>query len=133
MESKRKAWWWVALGLNMALSGCVVGSGPCLWLQSKQAFSGHVHFREFPAADGIDTVPILELDKTQYVYTPSQSFQCLPLNDAQLVGVVEFPPDVGENSHIVVEGSVSQAVSGHEYTHFLIKVIAVLPTNTAPR
>jgi hypothetical protein len=51
----------------IALSGCVIGSGPCLWLQVRHDFSGRVHFREFPRADGIDTVPILILDKTQYI------------------------------------------------------------------
>ena len=106
----------------MVLSGCVLGSGPCLWLQAKHNFSGHVHFRDFPSSDGVDNVPILILDKTEYIYSPAQSFQCQALNDAQMVGVAEFPQNVVENSHIKLVGSVSQGVGQHEYTHFLIKV-----------
>jgi hypothetical protein len=116
------------LGVCVTLSGCVVGSGPCLWLQAKHTFSGHVHFRDFPTADGVDNVPILILDKTEYVYSPAQSFQCMPLNDVQMVGVSEFPADIVENSHLSVEGSLSQAVSKHEYTHFLINVATILPS-----
>jgi hypothetical protein len=123
-----KKWRLWSLGACMALSGCVVGSGPCLWLQAKHTFSGHVHFRDFPTKDGIDNVPILILDKTAYIYSPAQSFQCLPLNDVQLVGVSEFPQNVEENTHITVEGTVYQAVSPREYTHFLINVINILPS-----
>jgi hypothetical protein len=115
-------WRLLGLGVCVWLSGCVIGSGPCLWLQTRNHFTGHVHFREFKAADGMDTVPILTLDKTDYVYSPAQSFHCSPLNDVQLAGVAEFPQNVGENAHITVEGSLYQAVSSHEYTHFLINV-----------
>jgi hypothetical protein len=115
-------WRLILLSMCAALSGCVLGSGPCLWLQAKHNFSGHVHFRDFPSADGVDNVPILILDKTEYIYSPAQSFQCQALNDAQMVGVAEFPQNVIENSHIKLVGSVYQGVGQHEYTHFLIKV-----------
>jgi hypothetical protein len=118
-------WRLMSLGVCVLLSGCVIGSGPCIWLQARSHFTGHVHFREFKAADGVDTVPILVLDKTDYVYSPAQSFHCSPLYEVQLVGVSEFPPNVDENAHITVEGSVYQAVSAHEYTHFLINVSRV--------
>jgi hypothetical protein len=120
-------WRLISIGICVMLSGCVLGSGPCLWLQTKQTFSGRVHFRDFPTKDGIDNVPILILDKTEYVYSPAQSFHCQSLNDVQLVGVTEFPQNVGENSHISVEGTVYQGVGAHEYTQFLINVISILP------
>src|SRR5450432_4658113 len=71
----------ISAGLYVLLSGCVIGSGPCLWLQVRHDFTGHVHFREFPRSDGVDMVPILVLDKTQYMYAPPQSFHCLAAND----------------------------------------------------
>jgi len=120
------------VGLCAALCGCVIGSGPCLWLQVRHEFSGHLHFREFPQADGIDTVPILILDKTQYIYAPPQSFLCLPANDVQLVGVSEFPNSIGENSHVTVEGKVLEGVAQGQYTRFVIQVVGILPIRSAP-
>jgi hypothetical protein len=112
-------------GACIASSGCVVGSGPCLWMQMKHTFTGKLHFREFPTKTGVDTVPILILDKTTYVYDPAQSLQCLPANDLQLVDVSEFPRDVGENSHIIVDGKVLHGVGTGQYTSLVIKVISV--------
>src|SRR5258707_3715080 len=40
--------------------------------QVRHDFTGRVHFREFPRSDGVDTVPILILDKTMYIYAPPQ-------------------------------------------------------------
>jgi len=127
-----RTWRWLLIGVCAVLSGCVVGSGPCLWLQVKHTFTGKLHFREFPEKDGIDTAPILVLDKTTYVYAPPQSFQCLAANDVQLVGVSEFPRDVGENSHITVEGEVLQGVGEGQHTRLVIKVISVAPTHPQP-
>ncbi|HEY0800562.1 MAG TPA: hypothetical protein VGD54_06940 [Steroidobacteraceae bacterium] len=117
----------VSAAMYIALSGCVIGSGPCLWLQVRHDFSGRVHFREFPHADGVDTVPILVLDKTQYIYAPPQSFHCLAANDVQLVGVTEFPDSIGENTHVTVDGKVLLGVAQGQYTRFVIKVNSVLP------
>jgi hypothetical protein len=123
----------LSLGLSMALSGCVIDSGPCLWLEPvKHSFSGHVHFRDFPGTDGIDNVPVLVLDNTAYIYTPTHSHQCLAANDVQLVGVSEFPQNVGENSHVSVKGSVFEAVSGSQHTRFLINVIGIVPVGPQP-
>jgi hypothetical protein len=119
-------------GLCIALSGCVIGSGPCLWLQVRRTFTGHVHFRDFPVANGIDNAPILVLDKTVYVYSPSQSFHCLAANDVQLVGVSEFPQSVGENTHISVDGKVRQGVAAGQHTQFVIDVISVMPIGPPP-
>src|SRR6202161_137094 len=90
--------------LGMVLSGCVIGSRPCLWLQVRHDFTGHIHFREFPRNDGVDTVPILILDKTQYMYAPPQSFQCLPANDLQLVGLAGVPDRIDEGTDVLVGG-----------------------------
>jgi hypothetical protein len=111
----------------VALSGCVIGSGPCLWLQVRHDFTGRVHFREFPRADGIDTAPILILDKTQYIYAPPQSLHCLAANDVQLIGLTELPDSVGENTHVTVDGKVLEGVAQGQYTRFVIKVNSILP------
>jgi hypothetical protein len=116
-----------ASGLVFALSGCVIGSGPCLWLQVRHDFTGRVHFREFPNASGVDTVPILILDKTKYIYAPPQSLHCLAANDVQLVGLTEFPDSVGENTHVIVDGKVLEGVAQGQYTRFVIQVISILP------
>jgi hypothetical protein len=115
------------VGMCLVLSGCVIGSGPCLWLQARHYFSGRVHFREFPRNGGIDTVAILVLDKTEYVYAPPQSFQCLPANELQLINVIELPDGIGENSHVIVDGKVLEGVTDSQHTHFVINSISVVP------
>jgi hypothetical protein len=117
----------ICAGLYLLLSACVIGSGPCLWLQVRHDFTGHVHFREFPRSDGVDTVPILILDKTQYMYAPSQSFHCLAANDVQLVGMAEFPASIGENTHVIVDGKMIEGVTAGQHTGFVINVIGILP------
>ena len=118
----------ICMACSMALCGCVIGSGPCLWLQVRHDFVGRVHFREFPRSDGVDNVPILILDKTQYMYAPPQSFQCLAANDVQLVGLTEFPDSIGENTHVVVDGKMIEGVANGQYTRCVIDVIGILPT-----
>jgi hypothetical protein len=116
----------------IALSGCVHGVG-CLFLQPlKHTLTGRIHFRSFPAGDGVDNVPILVLDRTAYVYSPAQSYQCLSATDLQLVGVAEFPQDVIEGSHVRVTGRLFESTSSHEYTRFLVNVISVLPIKPKP-
>src|SRR5450755_4119762 len=83
--------------------------------------------RELPCADGIDTVPILILDKTQYIYAPPQSFHCLAANDVQLIGLTELPDSVGENTHVTVDGKVLEGVAQGQYTRFVIQVNGILP------
>jgi hypothetical protein len=122
----------IGFGMCVVISGCVIGSGPCLWLQVRHDFKGHVHFREFPNSNGVDTVPILILDKTQYMYAPPQSFQCLPANDVQLVGVTEFPNSIGEGTHVIVDGKVLEGVAAGQYTRFVISVISILPVQLKP-
>ncbi|GAC1301595.1 MAG: hypothetical protein NVSMB10_01320 [Steroidobacteraceae bacterium] len=120
------------LALILALSGCVAGRG-CLLLQPvKHTLTGRIHFRSFPAADGIDNVPVLTLDRTAYLYVPAQSFQCLSATDLQLVGVAEFPENVIENSHVSVNGSLFTAASPREHTQFLMNVKMLLPVGKSP-
>ncbi|MEA3149280.1 MAG: hypothetical protein QOD56_219 [Gammaproteobacteria bacterium] len=123
---------WVILSLWAALSGCVHGYGCLLQEPIKHTLTGRIHFREFPAPDGIDHVPVLALDKTAYVYAPAHSYQCMAATDMQLVGVSEFPETVIENSRVSVEGSIFEATSAHEYTRFLVNVTTLLPLKTTP-
>jgi hypothetical protein len=105
----------------------------CLFLQPvKHTLTGRVHFRSFPAADGVDNVPILVLDRTAYVYSPAHSYQCLSATDIQLVGVSEFPETVIENSEVSVTGALFESASAHEYTRFLMNVATLLPLNKKP-
>jgi hypothetical protein len=115
------------IGLCIVLSGCVIGSGPCLWLQVRHDFTGQVHFREFPRSDGIDRVPILILDKTQYMYAPPQSLACLPANDLQLIGVTELPSRIDEGTRVIVDGKVLEGVAQDQHTRFVIDVVSILP------
>lgn len=123
-----------ALGTCLGLCGCVFGHGQinhCLFMSPiKNSFSGRVHFRDYPAADAVDNVPVLALDKTAYVYSPAQSHLCLPVNDLQLVGVAEFPRDIIENSHVGVEGALITAVTPRQHTRFLVNVNSILPLST---
>jgi hypothetical protein len=89
--------------------------------------TGQLHFRDVPAADGMDHVPILVLDQTTHIYDPAVSHQCLAASEVQLLGVSEFPQSMGENAHIKVRGSLSQATSTHHHTRFLVKVTDFQP------
>src|ERR1700727_2810962 len=115
------------IGLSIALSDCVIGSSPCLLLQVRHDVTGNILFREFPRNDGVDTGPILILDKTQYMYAPPQSFQCLPATDLQLVGLAELPDRIDEGTHVIVDGKVLEGVAKDQYTRFVIDVVSVLP------
>lgn len=117
-----------------ALSGCVLGYGPCLVLQPvKHDFVGVVHFHDYPSGDGIDNVPVLVLDTTAYVYAPAQSHRCLPANDLQMMGFAEFPRDIGENSHVAVTGSLTEATTSRQHTSFLLNVTSILPFDARER
>ena len=123
-----KIWRLSFIGAYLGLSGCVAGYGACLFQQPvKNTLTGHVHFRDYPAADGVDNVPVLSVDRTAYIYAPAQSHLCLPANDVQLVGVAEFPQDVIENSHVTVDGVLFQAASSRQHTPFLMNVRTILP------
>jgi len=122
---------WI-LGVLVALTGCVHGYG-CLFLQPvKHTLTGRIHFKTYPAADGMDNVPILVLDRTAYVYSPAHTYQCLSATDIQLVGVSEFPENVIEDSRVSVEGRLFESTSAHEYTRFLMNVTTLLPLNKNP-
>jgi hypothetical protein len=117
-----------------ALSGCVLGYGPCLFLRPvKHSFSGIVHFRDYPGPDGLDNVAILTLDQTAYVYAPAQSTHCLAANDVQMVGLSEFPQNVVENSHVAVNGALFPATTSRQHTTFLLDVGTILPFDSRER
>lgn len=120
---------WVLVACAAA-AGCVNGYGGCLWVAPfKHTLTGRVHFRSYPMPDGIDEVPILALDHTAYLYSPAQSFSCLPAEELQLVGISEFPQSIVEGSHVSVQGTLFSAVSSHQHTRFLMNVITLLPAN----
>lgn len=125
----RRAW---ILGPLALLAGCVNGYG-CLFLQPVvHTLTGRVHFRSFPAADGVDNVPVLVLDRTAYVYSPAHSYQCMSATELQLVGVSEFPENVIENSRVSVQGRLFESTASHQYTRFLMNVTMLLPWNAPP-
>jgi hypothetical protein len=118
----------ISIATCIAASGCVLGSGACLFQQPfTHRVVGTIHFRTYGAGDEIDHVPVLSLDQTAYIYAPSLSHLCLPANDLQLVGWSEFPPDIPENTRIEVDGSIFQSASTHQYTPFLMTVRDILP------
>ena len=130
-----RLWRWIIIGTCLAATGCVHGYGACLFTQPvKHTLTGRVAFRTYPMQDGVDHVPILVLDRTAYVYSPAQSFQCQPANELQLVGISEFPQNVVENSHVSAQGKIFGATSAHDHTRFLMNVITLLPdpTNRSP-
>jgi hypothetical protein len=122
---------WVA-SLVVFLSACVHGYGCLLEQPIKHTLTGRVHFRAFPAADGVDHVPVLVLDHTAYIYAPAHGYQCLAATDMQLVGVSEFPESVIEDSRVSVEGSVFESTAPREYTRFLLNVAQLLPLKSPP-
>jgi len=125
-------WRLMIIGCCVGFAGCVHGYGGCLFLAPvKHTLTGRVHFRSFPAPDGVDNVPILSLDHTEYVYSPAQSFSCLAADELQLVGISEFPENVVEDSHVSVQGTLFGAVSSRQHTRFLMNVITLLPVNTS--
>jgi hypothetical protein len=112
----------------VAVAGCVHGYGGCLWVQPvKHTLTGRVHFRSYTTPDGVDNVPVLELDKLAYIYSPAQSFLCQSADEMQLEGVSEFPENVVENSRVSVQGRIASGVSSHEHTPFVLHVITLLP------
>ena len=109
-----------------SLSGCVLGHGRCLFLAPlKSSLTGTVHFRQFPAEHYIDRVPILSLDRTEYVYNPAQSRQCQSAHEVQLVPIADLPDDIGENAHVVAEGTLVDATQNRQHTRFVLNVASV--------
>jgi hypothetical protein len=118
---------------TLTLSGCVIGQGPCRLLEPiSTTLSGTIHFRDYPSGGGVDNVPVLALDNTANVYSPAESQTCMPVNDIQLVGWSEFPPDIIEGARIRVHGSLFAAASSHQHTRFLMNVATVTPLRAAP-
>jgi hypothetical protein len=128
------AWRSIVIGFCLIAAGCVHGYGGCLWTQPvKHTVSGRVHFRSYPTTEGMDTVPVLTLDREIYVYSPAQSVMCQGADQLQLVGVSEFPESVVEDSHVMVQGRLYAATSPHDHTPFLMNVITLLPDRQSHR
>jgi hypothetical protein len=125
-----KVWRWWVLGLGLACAGCVSGYGACLFVAPvKHTLTGRVHFRAYPTPEGTDNVPVLVLDRTAYLYSPAQSFSCLPADELQLEGISEFPQSIVENTRVTAQGTLFSAVSSNQHTRFLMNVITLLPIN----
>jgi len=115
-----------AIAAILPLAGCVLGHGRCLFLAPlKSSLTGTVHFREFPAKNFIDRAPILSLDRTEYVYNPAQSRQCQSAEEVQLVPIADLPDTIGDNAHVVVEGSLVDATQDHQHTRFVLNVASI--------
>lgn len=120
------------IALSAVLAGCVVGGERCLFLEPvKVSLTGKIHFHDYPSGEGVDHVPVLALDRTAHVYAPAVSYSCLPVNDVQLVGWSEMPPDIVENAHVTVDGSLAEAATPHQHTRFLVNVGTIVSV-TAP-
>lgn len=118
----------LSLAAVAGLSGCVFGYGHCLFLNPvKVRLAGKVHYRDFPAADGVDNVPILALDRTEYIYDPAPNHLCLPVNEVQMVGLSEFPADVIEGTPLSADGSLFEASRPRQHTRFVLDVTTLLP------
>lgn len=127
-----RVWTGLCLVVCASLSGCVIGDGRCQFLEPlKVSLSGTIHFRDYPSGGGVDNVPVLALDRTAHVYAPAESQSCMPVNDIQLVGWSEFPPDIIEGAHILVHGSLFEKAAAHQYTRFLMNVATVEPVRPA--
>ena len=77
-------------------------------------------------------MPVLSLDHTAHIYAPAESQSCQPVNDIQLVGWAEFPPDIIEGAQIKVHGSLFAAAASHQHTRFLMNVSTVTPLHMPP-
>ena len=122
------------IALCLPLAGCVIGDGRCQFLEPlKTSLTGTIHFHDYPSGSGVDNVPLLALDRTSHVYAPAESHSCVPVNDIQLVGWSEFPPDIVEGAHITVRGSLFAAAAAHQHTHFLMNVATVTPVRVPGR
>ena len=115
-----------AIAAMLPLSGCVLGHGRCLFLEPlKSSLTGTVHFREFPVKNFFDRVPILTLDRTEYVYNPAQSKQCQTAREVQLVPIADLPDSIADNARVVVEGSLVDATQEHQHTRFVLNVASI--------
>jgi hypothetical protein len=56
----------------------------------------------------------------------------MPANDLQLVGWSELPPDIADDTHVEVTGSLFQAATVHQHTAFLVNVRNILPLHDKP-
>ncbi len=104
----------------------MIGHGRCLFLAPlKSHVSGTLHFRSYGGAEAVEHVPVLTLDRTQYVYAPALSRQCQSASELQLLPSVDLPESLGERSHVRVNGAVEVAVEEHQRTRFVFRVDSI--------
>jgi hypothetical protein len=126
----------------LVASGCVAGYGRCLFLQpSRVELSGTLHWRivenesrsegrsERVTADLPERVAVLSLTNSAYVYAPSQSRQCLAMQDVELEFSADPPETLRANSRITVKGSLYESTSDRHRSRFVLSVTNLEPTN----
>jgi hypothetical protein len=122
--------------LALTANGCVAGYGRCLFLQpSRVQLSGTLHWRIVEgenrgaraAADLPERIAVLSLTKSAYVYAPSQSRQCLAMQDVELEFSADPPETLRANSRITVKGSLYESTSDRHRTRFVLSVSSLGP------
>ncbi|NNM61520.1 MAG: hypothetical protein HKM03_05070 [Steroidobacteraceae bacterium] len=116
------------LAVCAALSGCVMGYGRCLFLSPlRVSLTGTLHFRSYEVGGEVERVAVLSTDHSQYVYAPAESHLCRMADEFQLSGWSDYSTDLREGSRVSVAGSLIQATSPHQHTHFLIRLRSIEP------
>jgi hypothetical protein len=125
----------------LAASGCVAGYGRCLFLQpSRVTLAGTLHWRIVDgeshgansgaraSADLPERIAVLSLTNSAYVYAPSQSRQCLAMQDVELEFSADPPETLRANSRITVKGSLYESTSERHRTRFVLSVMSLEPS-----
>lgn len=117
----------------LALAGCVLGYGRCLFLAPvRVSLTGTLHFRSYEVDGAVERVAVLNTDAAQYVYAPAQSRLCEMASEFQLTGWSDYPADLKDGSRVAVSGSLIQGTSQHQHTRFLIELRTLDPAPGAP-
>lgn len=112
--------------LALALQGCVLGYGGCKFTEPvKTSLTGHVRFKEFRDNNRLDRAPILQLDRTEYVYAPSLGDQCRSMLEIQLMPLTDLPDNIAEGAHVRVQGSIVQASQNDQHTRFVFNMATI--------
>jgi hypothetical protein len=125
----------------LAAGSCVAGYGRCLFLQpSRVTLAGTLHWRivegesrgdisgRRAAADLPERIAVLSLTNSAYVYAPSQSRQCLAMQDVELEFSADPPETLRANSRVTVKGSLYESTSDRHRTRFILSVTSLEPT-----
>ena len=116
------------LSVVVSTSGCVLGYGRCKLLAPiPSSLTGRVHFRaDIPQAGLTRGVPILILEKREYVYSPSTAGRCRPVSELQLIPTESLLLEqVIESAHVNVKGTITMAYQPEHVTAFVFGLSAV--------